>query len=103
MIQTEQLSSDTIMFHVRGPFPPTAAKELSLTVFRSHRLGFKTFLVNLSQVYFLDTQGTHQLALIGNGLQEKGCSWRVIRPLFSAGKQLILRTSLQEFPQASWN
>ena len=103
MIQTEQLSPDTIMFHVRGSFPHSVAKELSLLVFRSHRLGFKVFLVNLSEVYFLDRQGTHQLALIGQGLQENGCTWRVIQPPFSAGRQLILRTSLQQFPQAMWN
>ncbi len=58
MIQTEQLSPDTIMFYVKGPFYKRVAKELSLTVFRSHRLGFKTFLFNLSQVSFIDDQGS---------------------------------------------
>ena len=103
MIQTEQLSSDTIMFHVRGSFPHSEAKELGLTVFRSHRLGFKTFLINLSQVALLDSQGTRQIDIIAKGLQENGCTWRVILPPFSKGDQLILRTSLQHFPHAMWN
>lgn len=103
MIQTEQLSPDTIMFYVKGPFYKRVAKELSLTVFRSHRLGFKTFLFNLSQVSLIDEQGSRQLTLIGQGLQENGCTWKVIQPPFSTGNQLILRTSLQQFPPAMWN
>jgi len=88
MIQTEQLSPDTIMCHVRGPFHARVAKELSLMVFRSHRLGFKTFLFNLSQVSPLDDQGSRQL---------------VIQPPLSSGNQLILRTSLQHFSPAMLN
>ena len=103
MIQTEQLSPDTIMFHVEGPFHQRAAKELGLSVFCSYRLGFKTFLFNLSQVSLLDDQGSRQLAIIGQGLEEKCCTWRVIRPPSSVGHQLILRTSLQHFSQAMWN
>ena len=103
MIQTEQLSPDTIMCHVRGPFHTRTAKELSLMVFRSHRLGFKTFLFNLSQVSPLDDQGSRQLAIIGQGLQDKGCTWKVIQPPLSSGNQLILRTSLQHFSPAMLN
>ena len=103
MIQSEQLSPDTIMFHVKGPFYTRVAKELSLSVFRSHRLGFKIFLFNLSYVSLFDDQGSRQLTLIGQGLQEHGCTWKVIQPPFSTGNQLILRTSLQQFPPAMWN
>jgi len=103
MIQTEQLSPDTIIFHVRGPFHKRAAKELSLVVFRSHRLGFKTFLFNLSQASLIDDQGSRNLALIGEGLQERGRTWRVIQPLSSAGSQLVLRTYLQQITPAMWN
>jgi hypothetical protein len=103
MIQTEQLSPDTIMFYVKGPFYKMVAKELGLIVFRSHRLGFKTFLCNLSHVSLIDDHGSHQLTLIGQGLQENGCTWKVIQPPFSTGNQLILRTSLQQFPPAMWN
>ena len=103
MIQVEQLAPDTIMFHVRGPFHTRAAKELSLMVFRSHRLGFKTFLFNLGQVSPLDDQGYRQLAIIGQGLQDKGYTWKVIHPPLSSGNQLILRTSLQHFSQAMLN
>ena len=103
MIQTEQLSSDTIIFHVRGPFHTRAAKELSLAVLRSHRLGFKAFLFDLSQVSLIDEQGSGYLALIGKGLQEKGRTWRMIQPPSSAGNQLVLRTSLQQITPAMWN
>ena len=103
MIQTEQLSPDTIMFSVGGPFHQQAAKELALVVFRSHRLGFKTFLFNLRQVSHVQNHGANQLALIGQGLEEKGCSWRVIQAPLSEGDQLILRTEIQQFPPASWN
>ena len=103
MIQAEQLAPDTIMFHVRGPFHTRVAKELSLMVFRSHRLGFKTFLFNLSQISPLDDQGSRQLAIIGQGLQDNGYTWKVIQPPLSSGNQLILRTSLQHFSQAMLN
>jgi len=103
MIQTEQLSASTIIFHVRRPFHTRVAKELSLMVFRSHRLGFKTFLFNLSQVSPLDDQGSRRLAIIGQGLQDKGCTWKVIQPPLSSGNQFILRTSLQHFSQAMLN
>jgi len=103
MIHTEQLSPDTIMLHICGPFYEKTAKELSLIVFRSHRLGFKTFLCNLSQVSLIDDRGHSQLAMIGEGLQSKGLTWRVIKPLSSGGDQLIFRTSLQHITPAMWN
>lgn len=103
MIHTEQLSPDTIMLHVRGAFLEKTAKELSLVVFRSHLLGIKTFLCNLSQVSLIDDRGHHQLSLIGEGLNSKGHTWKIIQPLSSVGDQLILRTSLQHITPAMWN
>ena len=103
MIRTEQLSSDTMMFHVRGQFNPHIAKELSLSVFRSYHLGFKTFLCNLSQAVFLDQIAINHLTVIGEGLRNKGRTWRVIGPLSSVGDELILRTTLQHLPHETWN
>ena len=103
MVRTEQLSPDTIMFHVRGQFNPQVAKELSLSVFRSYQLGFKTFLCNLSLVIALDKDAIYQLSLIGEGLRDKGRNWRVISPPSSSGNQLILRTSLQHLAHANLN
>jgi anti-anti-sigma regulatory factor len=103
MIRTEQLSSDTMMFHVQGQFHTQAAKELSLSVFCSYHLGFKTFLCNLSRAILLDETATHQLVLIGEGLRDKGKTWRVINPPSSVGEQLILRTMLQDLPPETWN
>ena len=95
MIRTEQLASDTIMFHVPGQFNKQVAKELSLLVFRSYHLGCKTFLCNLSPAMALDKDAYYQLTLIGEGLRDKGRNWRVIFPPSSNGDQLILRTGLQ--------
>ena len=103
MIRTEQLSPDTMMFHVQGQFHTQAAKELSLSVFRSYHLGFKTFLCNLSRAIVLDETATHQLALIGEGLRDKGRTWRVINRPSSVGDQLIFRTMLQHLPRETWN
>lgn len=103
MIHTEKISSDTIMLHVRGPFHKKMAKELSLMVFQLHRLGFKVFLCNLSQVSLIDERGHRQLTLIGEGLQSKGHTWRIIKPLYSERDQLTLRTSLQYITPAMWN
>ncbi len=96
MIRIEQLSSDTIMFHVRGPLHSRAAKELSLSVCCSYHLGCNIFLCNLSRAILLDQAANYHLALIGKGLQDKGKIWRVINPPSSAGDQLILRTELQQ-------
>ena len=103
MIHTEQLTPDTMMFHVRGQFNPQVAKELSLSVLRSYHLGFKTFLCNLSRALLLDEDATSQLALIEEGLRDKGRTWRVIHPPSSIGDQLILHTTLQHLPHATWN
>lgn len=103
MICTEQLTPDTMMFHVRGRFNLQAAKELSFSVFHSYQLGFRTFLCNLSRVTLLDEGANYQLALIGEGLRNKGKTWRVIGPPSSVGEQLILRTTLQHLPHATWN
>jgi len=103
MIRTEQLTPDTIMFHMRGQFNPQVAKELSLSVYCSYHLGFKTFLCNLSRAILLNEDATIQLALIGEGLRNKGKTWRVIGPPSSIGDQLILRTALQHLPHANWN
>jgi hypothetical protein len=103
MIRTEQLAPDTIMFHLRGQFNPRVAKELSLTVFRSHHLGFKTFLCNLSLAIVLDENAIYQLRLIGEGLRDKGRNWRVISPPSSSGNQLILRTALQHLAHENLN
>ncbi len=103
MIRTEQLAPDTIMFHVRGQFNKQVAKELSLSVFRSYHLGFKTFLCNLSLSIVLDKDAHYQLTLIGEGLRDKGRNWRVISPPSSSGNQLILRTNFQLLAPANLN
>lgn len=103
MIRTEQLAPDTIMFHVRGQFNKQVAKELSLSVFRSYHLGFKTFLCNLSLAMVLDKDVHYHLTLIGEGLRERGRNWRVISPPYSNGNQLILRTTLQLLAPANLN
>jgi hypothetical protein len=103
MIRTEQLASDTIMFHVQGQFNKQVAKELSLMVFRSYHLGCKTFLCNLSRAKALDKDAYSQLTVIAEGLRDKGRSWRVISPPSSSGNQLILRTSLQFLVPANLN
>ena len=103
MIRTEQLAPDTIMFHVRGQFNKQVAKELSLSVFRSYHLGFKTFLCNLSLAMVLDKDAHYHLTLIGEGLRERGRNWRVISPPSSSGNQLILRTTLQLLAPANLN
>ncbi|MFZ1747234.1 MAG: hypothetical protein WBO24_04875 [Nitrospirales bacterium] len=103
MIRTEQLASDTIMFHVRGKFNKQVAKELCLLVFRSYHLGCKTFLCNMSLARAFDKDAYVQLTLIGEGLRDKGRNWRVISPPSSSGNQLILRTGLQYLAPANLN
>ncbi len=103
MIETEQLSSDTIMFHVRGPFHQSTAKELGLSVFRSYHLGFKTFLFDLSRVSLIDEQGFRQLALISQGLQDKGRTWRVLHTPPSIEDRLLFGGILEQLPKETWN
>ncbi len=103
MIRTEQLAADTIMFHVRGQLNKQVAKELSLSVFRSFHLGFKTFVCNLSLAMALDNDAQYHLNLIGEGLRGRGRNWRVISPPSSSGNQLILRTALQLLAPANLN
>jgi anti-anti-sigma regulatory factor len=103
MIQTEQLSSDTIMFHVRGPFRQSTAKELGLSVFRSYHLGFKTFLFDLSRVSLIDEQGSRHLALIGKGVQDKGGTWRVLHTPPSIEDRLLFSGNLENLPKETWN
>jgi hypothetical protein len=103
MIRTEQLSSDTIMFHVQGVLHAKVAKELSLSVLCSYHLGFRIFLCNLSRAILLDKAATYHLALIGEGLRDKGRTWKIIQPPSSDGDELILRTRLQHLSFENWN
>ena len=103
MIQTEQLSPDTIMFHVRGPFHKRTAKELGLSVFRSHRLGFKTFLLDLRRVPLIDEQGSRHLALIGQGVQDKGGTWKILGNPPLLKNQLLSHATFEYPPQETWN
>ena len=102
MIQTEQLAPDTILLHVRGHFHEGAAKELALSVFHSHRLGFKTFLLDLSLVSLIDNESIRRLALIEQGLQNKGGTWRVLNNPFVEPRRISSET-LEEFPKETWN
>jgi hypothetical protein len=103
MIRTEQLASDTIMFHVQGQLNKQVAKELGLLVFRSYHLGCKTFLCNLNLAKAFDKDAYSQLTLIGEGLRNKGRNWRVIPPPSLNGDQLILRTGLRFLAPANLN
>ena len=103
MIQTEQLSSDTIIFHVQGPFHRNTAKELGMSVFRSHHLGFKNFLFDLSLVPLIDEQGSHHLALIGQGLQDKGRTWKILGNPPLLENQLLSHATFENPPRETWN
>ncbi len=102
MIQTEQLTPDTIVFHIQGHFHKGAAKELALSVFHSHRLGFKTFLLDLSQVSLLDNEGCRKLSLIEQGLQDQGGTWKVIHNP-SLEHRILHSENLEQFPKETWN
>ena len=103
MIQTEQLSPDTIIFHVQGPFHRSTAKELGLWVFRSHRLGFTNFLFDLSRVSLIDEQGSRHLALIGQGLQDKGGTWKILGNPPLLENQLLSHATFKNPPRETWN
>ena len=103
MIQSEQLSPDTIVFHMSGPLHQSAIKELSLSVLRSHHLGFTTFLFDLGGVSLMDEQGSRYLALIGQGIQEKGGTWRAVNTPPSLESRLISTANLENLPQETWN
>ena len=103
MIQTEKISEDTITFHVRGPFQKTAAKELGLSVFRSHRLGFKTFHFDLTRASLIDEQGAQHLALIGQGVQDKGGAWKIIGHPPLLKNHLLVDATFQYPQQEMWN
>ena len=103
MIQTEQLSMGTIMFSVRGPFQKKAAKELGLSVFRSHRLGFTTFHFDLTRASLIDEQGARHLALIGQGVQDKGGAWKILGHPPLLKNHLLVDATFEYPPMESWN
>ncbi len=103
MIQTEQLSPDTIMFHLRGPFQKRTAKELGLSVFRSHRLGFTTFFFDLSRVSLIDELGSRHLALIGQGVKNKGGTWKILGNPPLLKNQLLSHATFETPPKETWN
>ena len=103
MIQTEQLSPDTIIFHVQGPFHQSTAKELGLSVFRSYHMGFTTFFFDLSQVPLIDEQGSRHLALIGQGVQDKGGTWKILGNPPLLENQLLSHATFENPPRETWN
>ena len=103
MIQTQQLSSDTLLVEMGGRFDSQMAKQLALLVFRSHRLGFTTFLLDLTRVSLMEDTVAHHLVRIGQGLHEKGGTWRVIGNPPSLENRLLLGTNLDQLPKETWN
>ena len=103
MIQTKKLSSDTLLVEMSGHFDSQIAKQLALLVFRSHRLGFTTFLFDLNRVSLMDDTVAHHLVRIGQGLQEKGGTWRVLGNPSLLENRLLLGTNLEQFPKETWN
>ncbi len=103
MVQTEQLTPDTLLIHMHGHFDQGAAKELGLLVFQSFHLGFRTYLLNLSGVPLLEEESTQALETIKGGLHVQGGTLQIIAPPSCSGNQLILRTTLQDLPQETWN
>ncbi len=103
MIQTEQLSNDTIIFHIQGPFYSTTAKDLSLAVWNSYRFGFKTYLCDISHASLIDNEGSRHLAIIGKGLEEKGGTWKVIGTPAASTRQASLQSNLHQLSKESWN
>jgi anti-anti-sigma regulatory factor len=79
------------------------AKQLALLVFRSHRLGFTTFLFDLNQVPLMDEKASQHLARIGQGLRNKGGSWRVLGNPSSLENRLLFGTNLEQLPKETWN
>jgi anti-anti-sigma regulatory factor len=103
MIQTEQLSSNTIIFHVQGPFRGSTAKELGLSVFRSYHLGFTTFLFDLSKVPLIEEQGSRHLTLIGQGIQDKGGTWKILGNPPLLENHLLSHATFESPPRETWN
>jgi len=103
MIQAEQLSPDTILFHIRGLLQQRTAKELGLWVLRSYHLGFRTFLFDLHRVLLIDEVGSHHLALIGQGVQEKGGTWRILGNPPVLENQLLSHAIFEHSPPETWN
>jgi|GEM_PF-2096893 len=103
MIQTERLYPDTIMFHVRGPFHQSTAKELGLSVFQSYHLGFKNFIFDLGRVSLIDELGSRHLALIGQGVQDKGGTWKILGNPPILKNQLLSHTTFEYPPRETWN
>src|SRR5690606_24174528 len=95
MLHTEQLSPDTLVVHVRGLCSSRAVKDMSLLISCSFHLEFRNFLCDMSRAVLLDETAEQQLALIGEGLREKGGTWRVINAPSRTGKQMTFRTSRQ--------
>lgn len=102
MLHTEQLSPDTLVVHVRGLCSCRVVKELSLLISCSFHLAFRNFLCDMSRAVLLDETAEQQLALIGEGLREKGGTWRVINAPSRTGKQLVFRTTHRHFTFKTW-
>jgi len=103
MIETQQLSPDTLLIEIKGHFHSRMAKQLALLVFRSHRLGFSTFLFDLNRISFMDKNVSQHLVCIGQGLQEKGGTWRIIGNLPSPESRFFFETGLDQLPKETWN
>lgn len=103
MIQTQQLSPSTLLVEMSGHFHSKMAKQLALLVFQSHRLGFTTFLFDLNGVSLMEDDVSHSLERIGEGLEKKGSSWRVVGHPSSRENHLFFGTNLDQLPNATWN
>ncbi|MGV7227188.1 MAG: hypothetical protein ACQ9IQ_00880, partial [Nitrospirales bacterium] len=61
------------------------------------------FIFDLSRVPLLDEQGSRNLDLIGQGVQDKGGTWKILGKPPLLENQLLPHANFDNFPQETWN
>ena len=80
MILTEPLTLDTLLITVDGSLNKRLTKEIRLDVQRGLAFGTRQFVLDVSHLTGIDSEGIEELLIITQDLRAAGGTWEILNP-----------------------
>ena len=80
MILTEPLTLDTLLITVDGALNKRLTQEIRLDVRRGLAFGTRQFVLDVSHLTGIDSEGIEELLIITQDLRESGGTWEILNP-----------------------
>ena len=80
MILTEPLTLDTLLITVDGALNKRLTQEIRLDVRRGLTFGTRQFVLDVSHLTGIDSEGIEELLVITQDLRKAGGNWEILNP-----------------------